>query len=123
LGTGASVSSGVPSAYSCLWQWKKEIVKTEEPEVERQLGELTLLAVRRRIQRWLDTQGFYPPEDAPDEYGFYAKECYPLSDARREFFQNLVDGARPAPGYGLLCLLAEEGIVESVSSETSCNPL
>lgn len=114
LGAGASVSSGVPSAYTCLWQWKREIVKTEEPELERQLGELSLPAVRRRIQRWLDTQGFYPPEDDPDEYGFYAEECYPLPDARRQYFQNLVAGARPAPGYGLLCLLAEEGVVESV---------
>lgn len=108
------MSSGVPSAYTCLWQWKREIVKTEEPELERQLGELSLPAVRRRIQRWLDAQGFYPPEDHPDEYGFYAEECYPLPDARRQYFQNLVAGVRPAPGYGLLCLLAEEGFVESV---------
>jgi hypothetical protein len=89
LGAGASVSSGVPSAYTCLWQWKREIVKTEEPELERQLGELSLPAVRRRIQKWLDAQGFYPPADHPDEYGFYAEECYPLSDARRQYFQSL----------------------------------
>jgi hypothetical protein len=97
-----------------LWQWKREIVKTEEPELERQLGELSLPAVRRRIQRWLDTQRSYPPEDDPEEYGFYAEECYPLPDARRQYFQNLVASIRPAPGYELLCLLAEEGIVESV---------
>lgn len=114
LGAGASVSSGVPSAYTCLWQWKREIVRTEEPELERQLGELSLPSVRRRIQRWLDAQGFYPPEDDPDEYGFYAEECYPLPDARRQYFQNLVAGVRPSPGYCLLCLMAEAGVVESV---------
>ena len=113
LGAGTSISSGVPSAYTCLWQWKREIVKTEEPQLE-QLGELSLPAVRRRIQRWLDAQGVYPEEGDPDEYGFYAKECYPLPDARRQYFQNLVGGARPAPGYGLVCLLAEEGVVESI---------
>jgi hypothetical protein len=31
LGAGASVSSGVYSAYTCLWEWKREIVRTEEP--------------------------------------------------------------------------------------------
>ena len=72
LGAGASVSSGVYSAYTCLWEWKREIVRTEEPQLARQLEELSLPSVRQRIQHWLDTQGVYPEEDAPDEYGFYA---------------------------------------------------
>jgi hypothetical protein len=78
------------------------------------LEELSLPSVRRRIQHWLDTQGTYPEEDAPDEYGFYAEECYPLDEARRQYFQNLVEGARPSSGYQLLGLLAAEEIVESV---------
>ncbi len=114
LGAGASVSSGVYSAYTCLWEWKREIVRTEEPQLARQLEELSLPSVRRRIQHWLDTQGVYPEEDAPDEYGFYAEECYPLGEARRQYFQNLVEGARPAPGYHLLGLLAADDVVASV---------
>ena len=77
LGAGASVSSGVYSAYTCLWEWKRKIVRTEEPQLARQLEELSLPSVRRRIQHWLDTQGAYPEEDDPDEYSFYAKNAIP----------------------------------------------
>lgn len=114
LGAGASVSSGVYSAYTCLWEWKRKIVRTEEPQLARQLEELSLPSVRRRIQHWLDTQGAYPEEDDPDEYGFYAEECYPLDEARRQYFQNLVEGKSPSPGYRLLGLLAADEVVESV---------
>ena len=114
LGAGASVSSGVYSAYTCLWEWKREIVRTEEPQLAQQLEELSLPSVRRRIQHWLDTQGAYPEEDAPDEYGFYAEKCYPLDEARSRYFQNLVEGVRPSPGYHFLGLLAADEVVESV---------
>ena len=114
LGAGASISSGVNSAYTCLWEWKREIVRTEEPQLARQLEELSLPSVRERIQHWLDAQGTYPEEDAPDEYGFYAEECYPLDEARRQYFQSRIEGAKPASGYHLLGLLAANDAVESV---------
>jgi hypothetical protein len=115
LGAGASVSSGVYSAYTCLWEWKQEIVRTEEPQLARQLEELSPSSVRRRIQHWLDTQRAYPEEDAADKYGFYAKECYPLDEARRHYFQNLVEGARPLDG-GLADVLCIEGEFQATGS-------
>lgn len=114
LGAGASMSSGVYSAYTCLWEWKQKIVRTEEPQLARQLEELSLPSVRQRIQHWLDTQGAYPEENDPEEYGFYAEKCYPTDIARRQYFQNLVEGKRPSAGYQLLGLLAADEVVESV---------
>ncbi len=55
LGAG-SVSSRVPSAYMCVWQRKREIVRTEELGLEEQLGELSLPAVYAR-----------PMEEAPSD--------------------------------------------------------
>src|ERR1700688_4114254 len=60
LGAGASASSGVPSAASCIWEWKCAIFLTNNPGLEAQFSELSLPAVRLRIQRWL----------APEEYSF-----------------------------------------------------
>src|SRR5882672_6231776 len=73
LGAGASTSSGIPSAQMCIWEWKRQIFLTNNPGLEDQFAELSLDGIRRRIQGWLDRQGGFPKEDAPDEYGFYIK--------------------------------------------------
>jgi hypothetical protein len=57
LGAGASISSGVPSAASCIWEWKRAIFLTRNPGLETQFAELSLPAVRAKIQRWLDDRG------------------------------------------------------------------
>ena len=75
LGAGASKSSGIPSAQMCIWEWKRQIFLTNNPGLEERFVELSLDGVRRRIQRWLDHQGCYPQEDAPEEYGFYVKHA------------------------------------------------
>ena len=34
LGAGASVSSGLPSAQMCIWEWKRNIFLTNNPGLE-----------------------------------------------------------------------------------------
>jgi hypothetical protein len=116
LGAGASTSSGVPSAQMCIWEWKRQIFLTNNPGLEEQFAELSLDGVRRRIQRWLDRQGGYPRENAPEEYGFYIRQCFPIADDRRAYFADLVRDARPHIGYRLLGHLAEADLVRSVWS-------
>jgi hypothetical protein len=82
LGAGASVSSGVPSAERCIWEWKRSIFLTRNLGLEEQFSELSLVGVRQRIQRWLDQQGGFPAEGAPDEYSFYTETCFPISNDR-----------------------------------------
>jgi hypothetical protein len=54
LGAGASISSNVPSASHCVWQWKRSIFLSNHPGVERSFDELSLGSVQARIQVWLD---------------------------------------------------------------------
>jgi len=114
LGAGASISSGVPSAESCVWEWKRDIFLTNNPGMEDQFSEISLPSVKQRIQCWLDAQGRYPELGSPAEYSLYIEHCYPISEDRRTYFQEKVGLARPHIGYKLLCLLAESGIVPSV---------
>src|SRR6202140_5452331 len=93
LGAGASISSGIPSAQMCIWEWKRQIFLTNNPGLEEQFAELSLDGVRRRIQRWLDRQDGYPRENAPEEYGFYIRQCFPIADDRRAYFADLVRDA------------------------------
>lgn len=116
LGAGASVSSGIPSAQSCIWEWKRDLFLTNNPGLEEQFAELSLPSVQRRIQQWLDAQGTYPREGADDEYGFYIRACFPIADDRRAFFQEKVRGAQPHVGYRLLCHLAKADLIRSVWS-------
>jgi hypothetical protein len=114
LGAGASISSGVPSAASCIWEWKRAIFLTNNPGLEVQFAELSLPAVRTKIRRWLDRQGKFPPEGAREEYGVFIKECFPIADDRRSFFGEKVRQAVPYIGYRLMVKLAEAGIIHSV---------
>jgi SIR2-like domain len=114
LGAGASITSGVPSAASCIWEWKRAIFLTNNPGLEFQFSELSLPAVRSKIQSWLDSQRKYPPNEAADEYGFYIQECFPIADDRRAFFQDKIRLSSPHVGYRLLIKLAEAELIRSV---------
>jgi hypothetical protein len=116
LGAGASTTSGVPSAQMCIWEWKRQIFLTNNPGLEDQFTELSLAGIRRTIQEWLDRQGCYPAENTPEEYGFYIKQCFPISEDRRSFFRQKVRDAQPHVGYRLLCHLAEADLIRSVWS-------
>src|SRR5262249_139182 len=114
LGAGASITSGVPSAGMCVWEWKRQIFLTKNPRLQEQLSDVSLENVQQRIQHWVDTEGCYPALHADDEYSFYAGLCYPIPDDRRRFFENLAQSALPFVGYKLLCLMAEAGIIKSI---------
>lgn len=114
LGAGASISSGVPSAADCIWEWKRSIFLTQNPGLETQFAELSLPSVRSRIQKWLDAQRKYPRDGDASEYGAYITACYPIAEDRRAFFQEKVRQASPNTGYQVLVALAENGIVERV---------
>ena len=114
LGAGASVSSGVPSAERCIWEWKRSIFVTSNPGIEGQFSELSLSSVQGRIQGWLDRQNKYPQVDSTDEYGFYIEECYPIPENRRAYFEDKVRLADPHVGYRLLSHLAQADLVRSV---------
>lgn len=114
LGAGASISSGIPSASACIWEWKRTIFVTNNPGLESQFKELSLPSVKYRIQAWLDAQRTFPKAGALNEYGFYINACYPRQDDRRAFFAAYLAQGHPYIGYQLLALLARAGTLSSV---------
>jgi hypothetical protein len=114
LGAGASISSGMPSAERCIWEWKQDIFATNNPALRESVGEISLAGTKRRIQDWLDKRGGYPPNFSPSEYSIYAQACFPTSTDRRSYFQNYVRKATPFVGYRMLPLLARVGLVRTL---------
>jgi NAD-dependent SIR2 family protein deacetylase len=114
LGAGASISSGIPSAESCIWEWKRSIFLSKNPGLEHQFSELTLESVRQKIQKWLNNQSEFPKLRDIEEYSFYIERCYQTHDDRRKYFQEKIIKAKPHTGYNLLCLLAESGLIQTI---------
>lgn len=114
LGAGASISSGVQSAYDCIWEWKKDIFISKNVNSSDYYKNFKDSAVRKSIQKWLDNEGKYPPLNSPEEYSFYAENAYIIPEDRRKYFGGLTENKEPYIGYKLLCLLAEHNIVKSV---------
>ena len=114
LGAGASISSGVQSAEDCIWEWKKDIFVSKNPNFSGQYKEFKLDVVKKSIQKWIDNEGCYLPLNHPDEYSTYAELAYPIDNIRRKYFENICRGKEPYIGYKILCLLVQEGMVHSV---------
>lgn len=114
LGAGSSISSGIQTAYDCIWEWKKDIYLSKNINSANFYKNYKDEAVRRSIQTWLDNQGEYPQMDSAEEYSYFAEKAYPIADDRRKYFLSLIENKEPYIGYKLLCLLAEFGIVKSV---------
>jgi hypothetical protein len=114
LGAGASLTSGMPSAERCIWDWKRDIFVSNNPTLRDTVGELTLDGTRRRIQSWLDQQGHFPKAGHETEYSYYAETCYPSKSDRKSFFRGYVNQATPHTGYKLIPLLVKSGLLRTI---------
>lgn len=116
LGAGASISSGILSANMCIWQWKKSIFITNNPELDERFFDVSLESVRNRIQNWIDKNNTFPEFGSHEEYSYFAKAAYPISSDRQNYFQSLTTGKKPHVGYQYLGLLSQEGLFRSIWS-------
>jgi SIR2-like domain len=114
LGAGASITSGIQSAESCIWEWKRQIFITKNVGLEPQFRDTSLPSVRERIQQWLDKKAHYPAAGSAEEYGFYVEQCYPIADDRRAYFERLRSGVEPFVGYRGLALLARHDVFREI---------
>ena len=114
IGAGCSISSDIQSANDCIWEWKKIIYKSNNPNSQDWIENFKNPKVQDTIQNWLDNQGSYIERDSPDEYSFYAKKCFPIDENRRQYFQKICSNKTPSVGYRTIPLLVKQGILDSV---------
>lgn len=114
IGAGASISSGIQSAYDCIWEWKKDIYLSQNPNSSDYYKNTKNESIKKSIQDWLDNEGIYPALHSDEEYSFYAEKAYPIADDRRKYFKSLIERKEPYIGYKLLCILNEQEIVKAI---------
>lgn len=115
LGAGCSISSGLPSAQQCIWDWKKSIYCSRN-KVALPLFNVRQQEVQNIIQQWLDNTLEFPPFGDETEYEIYVEKAYPIEADRKEYFAKMARNAKPAIGYRLLIELFRFGKVASVWS-------
>lgn len=114
LGAGASISSGIQSAIDCIWEWKRDIFVSKNPNFANHFRDFTTNETRITLQEWIDKEGCYLPANHPDEYSSYAEKAYPIDEIRKKYFENLCKGKEPSIGYKILCFMAQAGMVRVV---------
>ena len=114
LGAGCSINSDIPSAEDCIWEWKKEIYKSNNVSTQSWIENHRSPKVQKVIQGWLDNQGEYVKCGSKNEYSFYAKKCYPIEEHRRQYFQSICSNKIPSIGYRCIPILMKQGILDSV---------
>lgn len=114
LGAGASIESGIQSAYDCIWDWKRDIYISHNPAMANVYKNIKLDSIKNAIQQWLDIQNIYPKRDSDEEYTFYAEKAYKIPSDRSQYFRSIVDGKTPSLGYNLITFLYQKRMIKTV---------
>lgn len=100
----ALLISDIPSAEDCIWEWKRDIYKTNNSSSFGWIDNYKNPKTQEIIQNWLNNQGIYPERGCKEEYSFYAYKCYPIDEHRRQYFQKICSCKKPSIGYKLIPL-------------------
>lgn len=114
LGSGASISSGIPTGRDLIWEFKRSIYCTECDISKEKYKDLALPSTRRILQEYFDKKGNYPQQDDPKEYSYYFERCYTNPLARKRFIEKLVSDRKPSIGYLCLAEIIEHGKIKNV---------
>ncbi len=114
FGAGCSISSDIQSANDCIWEWKKIIYKSNNPNVQDWIENYKDSKVHNIIQKWLDNQGGYIQKGNIEEYSFYAQKCFPIEENRRQYFQRICTNKEPSVGYRTIPILLKQGMLDSI---------
>ncbi len=114
LGAGCSITSDIQSANDCIWEWKKIIYKSNNPNVQGWIDNYKNPKIQDTIQKWIDNQGSYIEKGNANEYSYYANKCFPIDDNRRQYFQKICFNKSPSIGYRTIPLLTKSGLIDSI---------
>ena len=105
LGAGASASSGVPTAWDMIWEFKQRLFVSQRKVSPKSVADLSNPAVRLRLQDHLASSGSFPTEGDPAEYAALFEAVYPAEADRTAYIEARVHGAKPSYGHLSLATL------------------
>ena len=116
LGAGASASSGIKTAYHMIWDFKARMYCSANRVSLKSLSDLGDPTTKARLQRFFDSKGDFPAEDAEDEYAAYFEKVYPDERDRRRYIDSAVSVGQPSYGYKAMAALIKSDRIRAVWS-------
>lgn len=101
LGSGASVSAGIPSGGELIWYFKREILSVEGKIDGKKVKDLKVESNRKLIQSFFDVN---TESEIENLYSYYFELCYPDSQVREDFLTGIIKDKKPSIGH--LCVSA-----------------
>ncbi|MFO0849958.1 MAG: SIR2 family protein [Gemmataceae bacterium] len=114
LGAGASVTSGLPTAYTLTWEFKRQLYCTAHHLPPSRFPNLNDRAFQTRVQSHFSATAGYPKDGDVEEYSFYFHRYLPDEGDRRRFLDARLSGIKPSYGHSCLAALLALGRVEVV---------
>jgi hypothetical protein len=98
LGSGASITSGIPSGRDLVLHFKREILCSQNQINNNAVYDLKIEANRKKIE------SYFNDTDIANPYAHYFQQCYPDSDVRQDFLTDIMRDKKPSIGF--LCTAA-----------------
>lgn len=114
LGSGASLSAGIPTANMLVWEFKRKLYCDHFKIKEEKFKDLESESNKRILQSYFDTLSGYPSLNSKEEYYFYFEKCFPNSIDRKFFIQRKVANINPTIGHKCLGELINSGKIDHV---------
>lgn len=114
LGAGASVTAGLPTAYTLTWEFKRQLYCTAHRLPPSRFPNLNEKAFQVRVQSHFNATAGFPCENDPEEYSFYFQRYLPDEGDRRRHLDARLSGIKPTYGHACLAALLALGRVEAV---------
>ncbi len=104
FGAGASVSAGLPSGGTLIWEFKRALYCNAERIPPTRFRDLNDESFQRLVQPYFDSKSGFPSLGDNEEYSAYFEAYLPDERDRRRFLEGRLQNRKPS--YGHLCLAA-----------------
>lgn len=114
FGAGTSISSGLPSAYDLIWDFKRKIYCSEQGYPVSLFSNLTDSGIRNQIQSYFDSKENYPAQDSIEEYSFYFELAFPNKRDRSDFLSDQLSSMNLSLGHKVIGTLIKNELIKIV---------
>jgi len=108
LGSGASVTSGIPTGRELVLYFKREILISQGKINPHKYKDLKIESVRKEIEKHFDDSQIDNP------YSYYFEQFLPYAEDRKEFMSRLVRDKKPSIGFLCLASLIEHKKINTI---------
>lgn len=114
LGSGCSVSAGIPTGNQLIWEFKRNIYCSSNKIKEENFSDLGLKSNQEKIQKYFDDINDSPDFGSSAEYSYYFEKCFPQAPHRKMFLKERMLNKEPTLGHLCLGALIEDKKVSRI---------